>query len=112
MVAMSTPGTPWEPLDPSYARVPQGRMEGWGTQEVAAWALGVNFGSHRSEYASKLVAMGIEGADLIALGGLPEEEARECLVELGIHHPLHQRKLLRDVGANATRSVPVIGTPR
>lgn len=112
VVPLSTPGTPWEPLEPGFPKAPQRPMKDWDTREVAAWAMGLNFGTFRSEYARRLVDMGIEGADLIGLTALSEEEAAECLEEIGIKHPLHQRKLLRDVSTNATRAVPLIGTPR
>jgi len=73
-------------------------VSSWGLEEVAGWALAVSFGSKGEEYAARLVAMGIEGPDLKVIAGLPEAEASDCLKEIGICAPLHQRKLLREIG--------------
>ncbi len=43
--------------------------------------------------------MGVEGADLLAIAPLLDEEAQECLKEMGVTAPLHRVKVLKKIRA-------------
>ena len=66
----------------------------------------VNFGVNGQEYAAKMVDMGVEGDDLLAIGDLTDDEARDILSEIGIVAPLHQRKILREIGYCKAQPAP------
>lgn len=90
---------PVTPLHLGFAKKPQPGQStrSWGVPEVAGWTDAQNFGRQSDEYAARMVAMGVEGPDLLALSQLEEDQGIQCLEEIGISKPLHRAKLLRSI---------------